>query len=136
MACAMGKPVGRIARGWRYSAQGDAGARKSGPTMKADAPAHHVVEGNELSRASVGLGAAVSQVLCHACAEPLAGAASLEGIDSLDRTPHRFRVHVCSRCVSGRTLPLVPSANLGDLYPSTYASHGLPRNRALKRAAI
>jgi SAM-dependent methyltransferase len=77
----------------------------------------------------------VSRVPCPGCGNALAQVPLLEGVDRMSETPARAEVCVCGRCGSGRTLPLVPTRELGRLYPRLYASHGLPRRRPLRIAA-
>jgi SAM-dependent methyltransferase len=65
-------------------------------------------------------------VTCPACGEAIVREPLLHGVDRLHGTPGDFRVGVCQSCGSARTLPLVPSERLGELYPEDYNAYGLP----------
>src|SRR5919202_5891427 len=71
---------------------------------------------------------------CPACDAKLPATAALRGGDRLHGIPGDVRVHVCASCGSGRTLPMVPSEELGALYPPGYNAYRLPAG-ALPRAA-
>jgi SAM-dependent methyltransferase len=77
----------------------------------------------------------VSRIPCPGCGDALPEAPLLVGIDRMHETSAEAEVYVCARCESGRTLPFVPSDELGGLYPARYASHGLPRRRLLRALA-
>jgi SAM-dependent methyltransferase len=77
----------------------------------------------------------VSLITCPACVAALPEAALLDGVDRLHGKPGRFCVRVCSRCGSGRTVPLLRSDELEPLYAQGYTTHGLPRNRGLRLIA-
>jgi SAM-dependent methyltransferase len=72
---------------------------------------------------------------CPACASPLPAAPSLSGSDRTHAVPGHFQVVICGRCGSGRTLPPVPSSELGGLYSGAYSPHALPRAGPARVAA-
>lgn len=72
---------------------------------------------------------------CPACGGGLPDAPAIHGRDRLHGVPGEFAVHVCPACGSGRTLPLVPTERLGELYPQGYNAYGLPDNPLLRAAA-
>jgi SAM-dependent methyltransferase len=45
------------------------------------------------------------------------------GRDRMYGVAGEFQIAICDRCGSGRTLPTIAEADLGALYPSTYAPH-------------
>ena len=65
----------------------------------------------------------------------LPDAPAIHGRDRLHGIPGDFAVHVCPACGSGRTLPLVPTERLGELYPQGYNAYGCRRNPLLRAAA-
>jgi SAM-dependent methyltransferase len=72
---------------------------------------------------------------CPACGGGLPDAPAIHGRDRLHGVPGDFAVHVCPACGSGRTLPLMPTEQLGALYPQGYNAYGLPGNALLRAAA-
>jgi SAM-dependent methyltransferase len=68
----------------------------------------------------------VSGVTCPACGDEIANEPALRGVDRLHGTRGDFQVAVCSSCGAGRTLPLVPTEQLGELYPDDYNAFRLP----------
>jgi SAM-dependent methyltransferase len=68
----------------------------------------------------------VNGVTCPACGDEIVNEPALRGVDRLHGTSGDFRVAVCSSCGSGRTLPLVPTERLGELYPDDYNAYRLP----------
>jgi SAM-dependent methyltransferase len=72
---------------------------------------------------------------CPACGADLPAEPAIKGGDRLHGIPGEFDVHVCERCGSGRTVPLVPTERLGELYPQGYNAYGLPANAAARAAA-
>ena len=75
------------------------------------------------------------RLLCPACAAPLPGEPAFHGTDRLHGLPGSSAVHVCARCGSGLTTPVVPAAELGRLYPEDYGAYGLPAQPALRALA-
>jgi SAM-dependent methyltransferase len=51
---------------------------------------------------------------------------AIRGVDRLHGTPGHFEVAVCASCGSGRTVPLVPSERLRELYPDNHNAYRLP----------
>ena len=49
--------------------------------------------------------------------------------------PGEFGVHVCQRCGTGLTTPVVPADELGSLYPAEYVAYGLPTRPVLRALA-
>ena len=72
---------------------------------------------------------------CPACGAPLPAAPAIRGRDRLHGIPGEFDVHVCSACGSGRTVPLVPTERLGELYPPAYNAYALPEAPLVRTAA-
>jgi SAM-dependent methyltransferase len=68
----------------------------------------------------------VNSLTCPACGEVITTEPALRGMDRLHGTPGDFQVAVCSSCGSGRTLPLVSTERLGELYPDDYNAYRLP----------
>lgn len=71
---------------------------------------------------------------CPACGAELAGVA-LRGRDNLHGLPGGFAVALCPECGSGRTLPVLPPDELGDLYPRGYNAYALPASTPLRLLA-
>ena len=78
---------------------------------------------------------APAALTCPACGGGLPDAPAIHGRDRLHGVPGDFAVHVCPACGSGRTLPLMPTEQLGALYPQGYNAYGLPGNPLLRAAA-
>jgi SAM-dependent methyltransferase len=74
-------------------------------------------------------------IQCAACGGPLDERSVLKGFDRLYGTPGEYSVAICTRCGSGRTLPLVSSDKVGGFYPSQYNAYGLPENPVLRTLA-
>jgi SAM-dependent methyltransferase len=72
---------------------------------------------------------------CPACGAPLPPEPAIVGRDRLHGLPGEFAVHVCGGCGSGRTLPLVPTERLGELYPQDYNAYALPAHPLARAAA-
>jgi SAM-dependent methyltransferase len=72
---------------------------------------------------------------CPACGAPLPEEASLRGFDRLHGTPGVFEVRTCEACGSGRTFPLVSTADLERFYPESYNAYALPDQAVLRLLA-
>ena len=72
---------------------------------------------------------------CPACGAQLPAEPSLGGPDRLFGLPGTSEVVVCPECGTGKTLPVVPTEELGALYPDSYNAHRLPDNAALRSLA-
>ena len=77
----------------------------------------------------------MTPLACPACGAPLPQAPAIRGSDRLHGIPGDFAVHVCGGCGSGRTVPIVPTERLGDLYPQAYNAYALPANPVARAAA-
>jgi SAM-dependent methyltransferase len=77
----------------------------------------------------------LTPLTCPACGAALPEAPAIRGVDRLHGIPGDFDVHVCPACRSGRTVPLVPTDRLGELYPQGYNAYALPGNPAARAAA-
>lgn len=73
----------------------------------------------------MSLSSEASGSACPCCAAPLDGP-SFDGRDLNHGIGDTVRVASCRGCGSGVTLPAVPEADLGTLYPSAYAAYDLP----------
>ena len=77
---------------------------------------------------------------CLACAGELSERPEIVGRDLMHGVPGSFAVHVCGRCGSGTTLPIVGAEEIARYYPTQYAPYMLPRGvlgkamRAMQRA--
>ena len=65
----------------------------------------------------------------------MATRASLRGRDRLHGSDGSFDVHVCTRCRTGVTTPVVSADGLAALYPGEYDAYALPSNPALRMLA-
>jgi SAM-dependent methyltransferase len=72
---------------------------------------------------------------CPACDSPVDPRPRLRGSDRVHDLPGPFEVVVCRECGSGRTLPFVPSDELGTLYPGSYNAYALPEAPLARAAA-
>jgi SAM-dependent methyltransferase len=71
---------------------------------------------------------------CACCAASLADATRICGRDRLHGLADDVEVAICRQCGSGLTLPELPAAKLGELYPAEYGPYGLPP-RGIARSA-
>jgi SAM-dependent methyltransferase len=76
---------------------------------------------------------------CRACGGRLSTTPALIARDRMSGVPGTWAIHVCARCRSGTTLPIVAESELGAFYPSDYTPYDLPQGalahvmRALQR---
>jgi SAM-dependent methyltransferase len=77
----------------------------------------------------------VTPLACPGCGAELPQAPAIRGRDRLHGVLGEFAVHVCPACGSGRTTPLVATADLGALYPQSYNAYALPAAAPLHAAA-
>lgn len=64
---------------------------------------------------------------CTACGGPLAAYPTIVSRDRMHGVAGSWPVHVCVRCGSGVTLPLVAEQDLAEFYPRDYRPHELQR---------
>ena len=121
-------------RGWREGLRRDAPRAARAPPRRAPAAAargwsacaRRVAQQRRLWAACEPAGGSPAR----RAARGLPDAPAIHGRDRLHGIPGDFAVHVCPACGSGRTLPLVPTEQLGALYPER-----LQRLRAARQPA-
>jgi SAM-dependent methyltransferase len=60
---------------------------------------------------------------CLCCLTDLPEQASLHGVDRMYGIAGESEIRVCPNCGTGRAFPVVDEADLGSLYPESYAPH-------------